>query len=296
LPSGFLGVDVFMVVSGFIVTNLLMRERDSTGRIRLGAFWGRRFRRLVPALMLLLVVVTCWVHVTGPDTLIPAVRSQGLSALFYATNWKLIASGVTYGGMLAANSPFVHLWSLAVEEQFYLCWPLLLVGVLALARGRRGPVIACTTLATLASAAWMAWLYVPGGDPSRVYYGTDTRAQAFLAGAVAALVAPLLGPALRRGCRRSARSRSWRWSWQCEPMRPTCSTAAGSCSWRSVPRARRLRRRCVDPCSSRSIAASCAASAACRTACTSGTGLRSCCSRRRVLVSTVWRSRRYGSV
>ena len=198
LPSGFLGVDVFMVVSGFIVTNLLMRERDSTGRIRLGAFWGRRFRRLVPALMLLIVVVTCWVHVTGPATLIPAVRSQGLSALFYVTNWKLISTGVTYGGMLAANSPFVHLWSLAVEEQFYLLWPLLLVGVLAVARGRRGVVIAFTTVATLASAAWMAWLYVPGGDPSRVYYGTDTRAQAFLAGAVAALVAPLLGRALRR--------------------------------------------------------------------------------------------------
>ncbi|HEY3830780.1 MAG TPA: acyltransferase family protein, partial [Acidimicrobiia bacterium] len=93
LPSGFLGVDVFMVVSGFIVTNLLLRERDATGRIRVGAFWGRRFRRLVPALMLLVVVVTWWVHVTGPATLIPAVRSQGLSALFYATNWKLVSSG-----------------------------------------------------------------------------------------------------------------------------------------------------------------------------------------------------------
>jgi peptidoglycan/LPS O-acetylase OafA/YrhL len=192
LPSGFLGVDVFMVVSGFIVTGLLMRERERVGGVRVSAFWGRRFRRLVPAVMVLVVVVTVWVHVTGPSTLVPWVRSQGLAALFYVTNWRLIATGVTYGGALGASSPLVHLWSLAVEEQFYLCWPLVLVGVLALSRGRRAPVVAVTAIAAVGSAAWMRYLYDSGANVTRIYYGTDTRAQAFLFGALAALVAPHL--------------------------------------------------------------------------------------------------------
>jgi peptidoglycan/LPS O-acetylase OafA/YrhL len=198
LPSGYLGVDVFMVVSGFIVTGLLMRERERSGRVRVLAFWGRRFRRLVPALMVLVVVVTVWVRVTGPSSLVPSVRTQGLAALLYATNWKLIAAGVTYGGAQGASSPFVHLWSLAVEEQFYLCWPLLLLGLLALGRARRAPVVAITVIAALSSAAWMRYLYDTGVNPNRIYYGTDTRAQAFLFGAVAALVAPHLHAVGRR--------------------------------------------------------------------------------------------------
>lgn len=201
LPSGFLGVDVFMVVSGFIVTTLLTREHDSTGRVRLGAFWGRRFRRLVPALMVLIVVVTVWVHWTGPATLIPPVRSQGLAALFYVTNWRLIAQGVTYGGALASTSPFVHLWSLAVEEQFYLAWPLLLIALLTVSRGRRRLVVGATALAGCASALWMAYLFDPSRSTVRVYYGTDTRAQAFLFGAAMALAIPLLGPRARGAVR-----------------------------------------------------------------------------------------------
>ena len=95
LPSGYLGVDVFMVVSGFIVTKLLLRERDHTGRVRLGAFWGRRFRRLVPALLLLLVAVALWLHIVGPRALTSSVREQGLVAMLYVTNWTLIADGVS---------------------------------------------------------------------------------------------------------------------------------------------------------------------------------------------------------
>jgi len=198
LPSGSLGVDVFMVVSGFIVTALLMREYERNGRVRVGAFWGRRFRRLVPAVMALVVVVTTWVHLTGPATLIPPVRSEGVSALAYVTNWKLIAGGVSYGGALASNSPFVHLWSLAVEEQFYLVWPLLLIGLLGLSRGRRWLLVALTATAGMGSAVWMAHLYDPARNPLRLYYGTDTRAQAFLFGAVAAMVAPHLRSRGRR--------------------------------------------------------------------------------------------------
>ena len=175
LPSGYLGVDVFMVVSGYIVTTLMLRERERTGRIRAGAFWGRRFRRLVPALALMVIVVSALVLWTGPTTLADTARSQGLASLLYVANWNLIGTGVSYGGALAAGSPFVHLWSLAVEEQFYLVWPLVLVGLLALCKRRRWPVVAVTALGAVASVAWMAYLYDPGRDPLRIYYGTDTR-------------------------------------------------------------------------------------------------------------------------
>ncbi len=197
LPSGFLGVDVFMVVSGYIVTSLLMRERLRSGRIRIAAFWGRRFRRLVPALAVLVVVVTEVVRRTGPAAVADAARGQGLASMLYVANWKLIGAGVSYGGALGARSPFVHLWSLAVEEQFYLVWPLVLVGLLAISRTRQWPVVAITATAAASSAAWMAYLYEPGRDPVRIYYGTDTRAQAFLVGAVAALVLPRLGTRAR---------------------------------------------------------------------------------------------------
>jgi len=192
LPSGYLGVDVFMVISGFIVTTLLLREYGRDGRVRVGAFWGRRFRRLVPALVFMLVVVSIWARLVMPSTLLPQVRAQGLSALFYVTNWQLIHSSVSYGGATAALSPFVHLWSLAVEEQFYLVWPLLLFGLLRLGRGRRTLAIVVSIAGAIASAALMAWIYHGGSGAVRAYYGTDTRAQAFLAGAVAAMLAPWL--------------------------------------------------------------------------------------------------------
>jgi peptidoglycan/LPS O-acetylase OafA/YrhL len=190
LPSGFLGVDVFMALSGFIVTNLLLRERARLGRIHIGAFWGRRFRRLVPALVLMVIVVTALLRYLAPTSVASSARGQGLAAMLYVTNWKLIASSVSYGGAIGARSPFVHLWSLAVEEQFYLVWPIVLVGLLAISRKRTWPVVTVTAIGAAASAAWMAYLYNPGQDPLRLYYGTDTRAQAFLIGAVAALVAP----------------------------------------------------------------------------------------------------------
>ena len=192
LPSGFLGVDVFMALSGFIVTELLLREHARTGRLRIGAFWGRRFRRLVPPVMVLVGSVAVWLRFTGPETLAAPVRSQGLAALGYMTNWRLVADGVSYGGAVGSHSPLVHLWSLAVEEQFYLVWPIVLTGLLVLGRGRRLPVVLVATAGAIASAATMALLYHPGEDPLRVYYGTDTRAQAFLLGAVAALIAPRL--------------------------------------------------------------------------------------------------------
>jgi peptidoglycan/LPS O-acetylase OafA/YrhL len=142
--------------------------------------------------MVVVGAVAVWLRFTGPESLAAPVRSQGLAALGYMTNWRLVVDGVSYGGTAGAHSPLVHLWSLAVEEQFYLVWPLVLAGLLVLGRGRRLPVALVATAGAIASAATMVVLYHPGEDPLRVYYGTDTRAQAFLLGAVAALVAPRL--------------------------------------------------------------------------------------------------------
>lgn len=198
LPSGFLGVDVFMVLSGFLITGLLVREHDATGRVRFGAFFGRRFRRLVPALLLLVTTVALWTAAVGAESMFTSVRSQGLAALGYVANWRLVLDGTSYGGAAGDESPLVHLWSLAVEEQFYLCWPPLLVLLLALGRGRHKIAVVAASGGAIASAAVMALMFEPGGDPLRVYYGTDTRAQAFLVGSVAALAAPHLSVRAQR--------------------------------------------------------------------------------------------------
>jgi peptidoglycan/LPS O-acetylase OafA/YrhL len=198
LPSGFLGVDVFMVVSGYLITALLLAEQQRHGRVSLARFWGRRFRRLIPALMVVLAAVALFVHVEGPRLIVPSVRAQGIAALFYASNWRLVADSVTYGGAVGARSPLVHLWSLAVEEQFYLVWPCALVVLFAVGRGRRRVGFALAAIGAVASAVLMAVHYHPGHDPSRLYYGTDTRAQAFLIGALAAFVAPYVVGGVRR--------------------------------------------------------------------------------------------------
>jgi peptidoglycan/LPS O-acetylase OafA/YrhL len=187
LPSGFLGVDLFMVLSGFLITGLLVGERARDGAVRLGAFWVRRFRRLVPALLALIAVVAVWVQLAGPATLRPTVRGQGIASLLYVGNWKLVSDGTSYAALMKPPSPLLHLWSLGIEEQFYVFWPLLVVGALHLARGRIGAVMALAGGGAVASAALMAAWFDPAADPLRLYYGTDTRAQAFLVGALAML-------------------------------------------------------------------------------------------------------------
>ena len=189
LPAGFLGVDLFMVLSGFLITGLLIDERARAGVIRLGTFWARRFRRLVPALLALLVGVAIWVNVSGAAELKRTVRGQGIASLLYVGNWKLVVDGSSYAALSNAPSPLLHLWSLAIEEQFYVVWPLVVFGVLFLARGRRLPLAIVAAVGAVASAAWMAVLFEPHHDPLRLYYGTDTRAHAFLIGALAVLAA-----------------------------------------------------------------------------------------------------------
>jgi peptidoglycan/LPS O-acetylase OafA/YrhL len=196
-PGGLLGVGVFFVLSGYLITDQLASRFAATGRLDLGDFWRRRARRLLPALAVMLAVVVAWATLFSPGRL-PALRGDVLAAALYASNWWLIFHRVSYFAAWGPPSPLGHLWSLAVEEQFYLLWPFALA--LLLAHVRTPAWRAAFALAgAAASALAMAHLYVPGQDPSRVYYGTDTRAFSLLTGAALALVWPSGRLAARAG-------------------------------------------------------------------------------------------------
>ncbi len=188
-PGGFLGVDVFFVLSGYLITDLLVARFDRDGRLGLRDFWIRRARRLLPALAVMLVTVTAATAALAPDQL-DKLRPALLGAVTYTSNWWQALHHQSYFDAFGPPPPLQHLWSLAVEEQFYLIWPLILAFVLARwQRNRLRAAIAWTGAG--ASALAMAVLYVPGADPSRVYYGTDTHATALLVGAALALTWPL---------------------------------------------------------------------------------------------------------
>jgi len=182
--GGYLGVDIFFVVSGFLITTLLLRERAETGGIRLGAFWSRRARRLLPALAVLVLVCCTAAWAIGGDVLV-GLGLQVFGAATFSSNWLLLAAGSSYFGDTVPEL-FRNLWSLAVEEQFYLVWPLLLV--LVLVRMPRPLRLALVGLLATASAVAMAVIYTPS-DPNRVYYSTDTHAFGLAIGAFLALVA-----------------------------------------------------------------------------------------------------------
>jgi peptidoglycan/LPS O-acetylase OafA/YrhL len=194
--GGFLGVDVFFVLSGFLITSLLVTEWQRTGGIAILKFYGRRLRRLLPALLLVLGAVLVYAVVLAPTSQLHQLRGDFLGTLGYVTNWRLVFAHRGYFDAFAAPSPLTHTWSLGVEEQWYLIWPIVVVGLLRVTRrADRSIGIACATTGVLciASTVWMASLYTPGSDPSRVYYGTDTRAQELLAGALLAFLCVWLG-------------------------------------------------------------------------------------------------------
>jgi len=189
LRGGFLGVDVFFVLSGFLITDILAAKFGRDGNVGLRTFWQRRARRLLPALGLMLLAVTAAVTVleaSQRNTLPPAL----LGAVTYTSNWWQAFAHVSYFSLYGPPPVFQHLWSLAVEEQFYLIWPLVVTVVLLLLRNRALRVLFAWAAAA-ASAFAMFAIYVPGKDPSLVYYGTDTHASALLIGAALALTWPL---------------------------------------------------------------------------------------------------------
>ena len=190
LPGGFLGVDLFFALSGYLITDLLLREIATTGTVSLIAFWGRRVRRLLPALATMLVATTTFVWVVSPPDLVRTTLADGPWVQANLVNWHLLAESASYWDRFGSSRVFEHLWSIAVEEQFYLVWPIIVV-VVARRWGRRG-VLAAAAVGSVVSLVLMVVLLDPA-DPTRVYTGTDTRAFSLLAGAAVATGPVLAG-------------------------------------------------------------------------------------------------------
>ncbi|HEY2997641.1 MAG TPA: acyltransferase family protein [Acidimicrobiales bacterium] len=196
--GGYLGVSSFFTLSGFLIATLALAEWDRTGRLSWARFWERRARRLLPAAFLTLagVVVVQWRWGIGAG---PRLRGDLLAALGYVTNWRLATTGHDYGAMFSDPSPLVHLWSLAIEEQFYLLFPLVFAGVMAAARGRRRQGAVVFGAAAGLSFAVACWSARRSGNDGATYYGTHTRAGELLVGVTLAFV--LASPRVRRALR-----------------------------------------------------------------------------------------------
>jgi len=180
--GGVISVNVFFVLSGFLITMLLMKEWTQSGTIRLRAFWARRARRLLPALFVLLGAIALWAVFVTSSVSPSSIRGDALSTLLYVNNWHQILSGRSYFAQVSGASPLLHTWTLAIEEQFYLIWPIVVIAVLKWWRSPR-VLLVVAVLGVVASVAEMAFLFHPAVDPSRLYYGTDTRAQDIMTGA-----------------------------------------------------------------------------------------------------------------
>ena len=204
MKGGYLGVDIFFVLSGFLITTLLVQEWTTHGRIDLKQFWIRRARRLLPAMLLVLFAVAGFAVLFAESEQLDDIRSQGLASLFYVTNWARAFDTTSYFDQFAAKSPLEHYWSLAIEEQFYLVWPVITVALFswrsrasgALTRGQRYdvPLWLVGAVGAAASAGLMALLYTP--DNFSLYFRTDTRVQGLLIGVALAALYDGLGKRL----------------------------------------------------------------------------------------------------
>ncbi len=222
IPGGFLGVEVFFVISGYLITALLVTEWRQRGRINLKTFWLRRARRLLPALYLVVAATLAYAVVFLPGE-VAGLRGDALSAFGYFTNWYLIFGNESYFEAMGRPSLLRHLWSLAVEEQFYLLWPPVVAfgASLGAQRWRLRRLMFVSLAVAGVSALAMALMYVPEIDPSRIYYGTDTRAAGLLIGAALAFVWRPGERVSREGCVRLGRPRRVpsggrlrrRWGW-----------------------------------------------------------------------------------
>ena len=231
LPGGFLGVEVFFVISGYLISALLLAEWRKNGRVGLKDFWLRRARRLLPALYVLLVATLAYSVVFLPGE-VAGLRADAIAAVGYVTNWFLVLGQESYFEAVGRPSLLQHLWSLAVEEQFYLIWPVVMaVGLGVGTTYRRQRVaLAVALVGAAASAVAMALLYAPGVDPSRVYYGTDTRATGLLCGAALAFLwspADTYRPSDKWAARRDRGRRRGRTRRRLRPATPLVLDAVG---------------------------------------------------------------------
>ena len=184
VPGGFLGVEIFFVISGYLITALLLEEFNLNSAINLRQFWGRRARRLLPALFLYIGGSVAFAYSMAEDVV--PTKGEVLSTLGYVYNWFGIFQEISYTDVFERKNFFHHLWSLAVEEQFYLLWPILL---LCLQRYIHRKVTISLLILGITSSAFLMWtMYQPFEDPLRVYYGTDTRASGLLIGALLAYI------------------------------------------------------------------------------------------------------------
>ena len=206
--GGYLGVDLFFVLSGFLITTLLLEEWVGTARVNLVAFWGRRARRLLPALFLVVLALALYLICNavwggpGANGLIDlsGLRGDAIATLLYVNNWHLIFAHQSYFAQFSTPSPLQHTWSLAIEEQFYLVWPPVLLVLLKYGRrGWRRVGVTLTVALGVGSSVLMAALFHPGVDPSRIYYGTDTRLFDLMAGATVAFLAAARAPTAGAG-------------------------------------------------------------------------------------------------
>ncbi|MEG7333489.1 acyltransferase family protein [Bacillus sp. 0102A] len=187
--GGFIGVDIFFVLSGYLITSILLPVHGNAISLDFRDFWVRRIRRLLPAAYLMIFSAVIWVVLFDRE-LLHTVRGDAISSLFYISNWWFIFHKLSYFDSFGSPSPLKNLWSLAIEEQFYMIWPMFLVVGMYIFKSR-ARLAAAVSLLALCSAVMMSFLYDPGADPSRVYYGTDTRSFELLIGCALALVWPM---------------------------------------------------------------------------------------------------------
>jgi peptidoglycan/LPS O-acetylase OafA/YrhL len=186
-PGAFLSVSTFFTLSGFLITALLLAEQHRGGRISLSRFWSRRLRRLLPASLVCIAGITLAAVVFADSTQLSRLRGDALAALAYVANWRFIAAGDSYAAGFESPSPFTHFWTLAIEEQFYIALPVVVVGVLLVARGSRRALTAVLGLLTVASLGWSIHLEGLGASTDRLYFGTDVRCAELLVGALLAV-------------------------------------------------------------------------------------------------------------
>ena len=184
IDGGYLGVDLFFVLSGFLITTLLIHEKETSGSISIQRFWIRRVRRLLPALLLFLIVVGLLIQIYRETSSFIRIRNDMLATLLYVANWRSIFAEHDYWALFSSSSPLSHTWSLAIEEQFYLLWPIIVVWSFYISKTPLSLLKNITIYGGLLSAFLLIFIYLNNNDAmSRVYYGTDTRISAIFFGA-----------------------------------------------------------------------------------------------------------------